>query len=398
MRTKQLLTALFALTLFVGACANNPAESAAPPTSAAPSAATTPTTVPSSAGTSTAPTVSATDSGAPTTSASAPATATTSASVAPTASTPACTTEAPTAVSAQWTTLQAHDSDFSVKFPASWDKIYGAFVFNSSSLVDAQTFAETGLPATSETRADLVRAPGVGLPNASVLIVPGVTSNTATVFARQVDRFKAIADIKPIATNLVACIGGEQALGISFTFNKDTTYQESWYMVRSGRVYDFQWLAPKGQEQSDLFREMFRTWAWAANVAVATPQPTTSGAPSVAPSHSAGASSFTLAGMATKVDTAATSANRKDFLTTIPKESTAIYAVFALKAGLTGQVNGALKQGDKVLVTLSLQYGAKNTWGDFRVNSASGIAAGAYTMVITFVPNGETINLPFTVK
>ena len=61
-------------------------------------------------------------------------------------------------------------------------------------------------------------------------------------------------------------------------------------------------------------------------------------------------------------------------------------------------MNGALKQGDKVVVTLSLQYGSKNTWGDFRINSANGITPGSYTMVITFVPNGETINLPFTVK
>jgi hypothetical protein len=108
--------------------------------------------------------------------------------------------------------------------------------------------------------------------------------------------------------------------------------------------------------------------------------------------------SFVLAGMATKVDAAATSANPKDFLTSVPKETTALYAVFSLKPGLQGQVNGALKQGDKVLVTLSLQYGPKNTWGDFRINSANGIAAGNYVMVITYVPSGETIQLPFTVK
>ena len=293
-------------------------------------------------------------------------------------------------------------------FPGTWDKIYGAFVFTTASLLDARTFAETGLPATSETRADLVRAPGVGLPNASILIVPGVTSDTATVFARQVDRFKAIPDIKVVASNLVACVGGDQALGIAFTFNKDTTYQESWYIVRNGRSYDFQWLAPKGQEQSDTFREMFRTLKWNPDVPVATPQPTTSTAPTTAPttapSSSAGpsastaASAFVLAGMATKVDTSATAANPKDFVSVIPKDSKAIYSVFVLRPGLTGQVNGALRQGDKVLVTLSLQYGPKNTWGDFRINSANGIAPGAYTMVMTFVPTGETVNLPFTVK
>jgi hypothetical protein len=310
---------------------------------------------------------------------------------------PSCTPEAPTAASANWSTLQSHDGDYTLKYPANWDKLYGAFVFNTSSLIDAQTFKETGLPATSETRADLVRAPGVGLPNASVLIIPGVTSNTPVVFARQADRFRAIGDIKVTNANLSVCIGGDQALGIAFTFNNDTTYQESWYVVRGGRSYDSQWLAPKGQEQTELFREIFRTLAWTPNFPAATPMPTISGAPTAAPSGSAG-SVFVLSGMALSIDAAAAAANPKTFVTTIPKASTAIYAVFALKPGLSGQVNGALKQGDKVLVTLSLQYGPKNTWGDFRINSANGFAAGNYTMVITFVPNGETINLPFTSK
>jgi hypothetical protein len=383
-RTKPLLIVSLALALVAGACSNSPTETSAPSTaSRSPSG-------PGSASTSTGPSASDSSGGVS-------ASANTS-TTAPTASTPTCTPETPTALSANWAPLQAHDGDFSFKFPANWDKLYGAFVFNTNSLLDAQTFAETGLPSTSTTRADLVRTPGSGLPNASVLIVPGVVSNTATVFSRQVERFKAIADIKVIATNLVSCIGGDQALGISFTFNKDTTYQESWYVVRNGRSYDAQWLAPKGQEQTETFKEIARTWAWTANVPVATPLPPSSSRPSVAPSISAGASSFVLAGMATKVDPAATAANPKDFVTTIPKESTSMYAVFSLKTGLTGQVNGALKQGDRVLVTLSLTYGPKHTWGNFRINSANGITPGNYTMVITYAPSGETINLPFVVK
>jgi hypothetical protein len=414
-RTRHLLIALFGLALVLAACSNNSSQApdptgqssvvaSAPPTSATatavPSDQVTPT--PSSTATAT-PTPSrsvaasptASPSAAPSAIASAPSSADPSST--PSASAVACEPEAPTSTSAGWSTLQAHDTDFSFEYPADWDKIYGAFVFNTSSLLDPKTFAETGLPATSETRADLVRAPGVGLPNASVLIVPGVTSNTATVFQRQLARFGTIPDIKVVSSGLTACIGGQQALGVAFTFNKDTTYQESWYVVRGGRSYDFQWLAPKGQEATDQFREMFRTWQWGANVPVATPLPHPSGAASPAPSGSA-MSSFVLAGITTKVDSAATSANPKDFVTTVPKAATAIYSVFALKPGLSGQVNGALKQGDKVVVTLSLQYGSKNSWGDFRINSANGIAPGSYTMVITFVPNGETINLPFTVK
>src|SRR5207344_1065600 len=106
-------------------------------------------------------------------------------------------------------------------------------------------------------------------------------------------------------------------------------------------------------------------WNWSANIPVATPRPKPSG--SVGPSPSAiasasastGQASFVQAGISLKVDTAAQAANPKDFVTTVPKTATAIYAVFALKPGLAGQVNGVLMQGEKVLVTLSLQYGAK---------------------------------------
>ena len=207
MQTKQLLFVIAAIALVVGACANAPAESR----SASAIASAAPTTSASGSATARAP---ATASGSPS------GTSTTTPTGAASQSAGSCTPEAPTGISAQWTDLQAHDGDFKFKFPATWDKLYGAFVFNTASLLDADTFAETGLAATAETRADLVRAPGVGLPNASVLIVPGVVSNTATVFQRQVTRYSAIPDIKLINSNLTGCIGGEPALGIEFTFNK----------------------------------------------------------------------------------------------------------------------------------------------------------------------------------
>ena len=397
MSTKQLVIAIFATALVVSACTSGPAPT--PASSAAPTSAA------SAAPATDAPSV------APSTAAS-QAPATSAASAAPTGTTAptaagACTPEAPTATSKDWNLLEAHNGEFTFKYPPSWDKLYGAFVFKTKNLLATDTFNETGLPADSETRADLVRTPGAGLPNASALVFPGVVSNTATAFQRQVDRLGKITTIKLINTNLAACIGGEPAFGVEFTFNKDATYQQSWFMVRAGRLFDFQWLAAKGQEQTDLFREMFRTWQWTPNLPVATPLPrpsvtpppsaaaTTSGTPTPVPST--GGQPFVLAGMALNVDTAATAANPKDFVTTIPKESTAIYAVFVLKAGLSGQVDGALKQGDKVLVTLSLQYGPKNTWGDFRINAANGIAVGDYTMVITYAPTGESVSVPFSV-
>ena len=171
---------------------------------------------------------------------------------------------------------------------------------------------------------------------------------------------------------------------------------------------------------------MFRTWQWTPNVPVATPlpsgasqpsaSPSASGAtapsasppaspgpggstqPSASPGASATGSAFVLAGMATNVDPAATSANPKDFLTTLPAGATTIYAVFVLRTGLIGGVSGVLISADKVLSNLSLQYGASNTWGDFKVAAPGGITPGSYTMALTYTPTGETLNLPFTVQ
>ncbi len=362
---------------------------------------------------------------APVSSASAPA---------PAPSSDTCLVESPTFLSSGWASLDAHDNDYSFRYPSDWDRLYGAFVFDTASLVDPVTFAETGLPSSSETRADLVRAPAVGLPNASVLILPGVTSDTATVFARQAARFEATPTISVISDSETACLGGQLALGITFTFGHPAasasatasvgasssaaspaspsagsaiTYEESWYVVRAGRLYDFQWLAsaPPSADDSAIFREMFRTWTWAPNVPVATPLPSVaspslgaSASASAPPSALPGGSSFVIAGMALKIDTSAKSADPSTFVTSVPTAATVLYAVFSLKPGLSGQVVGTLKQGDTSFVTLKLDYGPTNSWGDFMITSTSGIAAGDYQMEITFIPTAETITLPFTAK
>ena len=102
--------------------------------------------------------------------------------------------------------------------------------------------------------------------------------------------------------------------------------------------------------------------------------------------------------MATAVAANAAAADPKTYVTTIPKGATSIFAVFALQPGLFGQVDGQLKQGDKILLSVSLEYTKNNTWGHFRLNAPSGMAVGSYVMYITFKPTGETVQLPFTVK
>ena len=273
----------------------------------------------------------------------------------------------------------------------------GSFVFTTSSLLDAETFAETGLPLSHQTRADLVRATAGGVPNASVLIVPGVVSTTEVVYQRQFERLSNLANINILHSGIQACIGGEKALGVEFTFRNSatsTTFQQSYWAVRNGRSYDFQWLAPPSLPQPEIAQEMMRTWQWAPNVPVATPRPT--GSPEPLPSFTG--SAFTTAGIAAAIAADATAADPKTYVTTIPKGATSLFAVFALQPGLFGQVDGQLKQGDKILLTLSVLYQKDNTWGNFRLNAPSGMAVGSYVMHITFRPTGETVELPFTVK
>ena len=316
-------------------------------------------------------------------------------SPAPAAAASACTPAAPTDISKGWSVLNAHNGDFSFSYPSDWEKVYGAFPFKTSSLIDSQTFAETGLGADSTTLADLVRKPGTGLPNASALIVPGVTSSNDVIYQRQVDRFKATNGVSVQRTDLTGCLGGEKALGVEILFNNGTVFQQSWYVVHAGRSYDFQWLAPKDTADTDLFAEMVRTWKFTPGVSTATPLPSQAGGPTAPPSV---ASAFVEAGMASSIDVKATTADPTTFTTTLSTSLKAIYAVWVLAPGSVGRVEGVLKKDGASLVLIALDYGTKTKWADFKINSATGFAAGTYQMVLTLVPTGESISLPFTVR
>ena len=103
--------------------------------------------------------------------------------------------------------------------------------------------------------------------------------------------------------------------------------------------------------------------------------------------------------MTPSIVSGAPQADPSTFTKTLSKGLKAIYAVFVLQPGLTGTVRGELKEGAFTLATVSLSYGAGNTWGDFTFNSTKGFTAGTnYVLILTHVPSGATIRLPFTVK
>ena len=328
-------------------------------------------------------------------------TPTPTASPSPRPSPDTCTPQPPTDLSADWKTLKSHDGDYTFKYPKEWEQLYGAFLFQTTSLLDPTTLAETGLPPDHTTKADLVRAPGNGLPNASVLIVPGVLSAAQDIYLRQEQRFRQIADAQILQTDREACLDGLMAYGIEFVFGEEETLQQSWYVVHNGRSYDFQWLATKAKPDRAIFQEMFRTWKWTPNFPAATPLPAPSTTPGPSGSGAApsGATAFVTAGMAASITTGAPEADPTTFTNVLGKELTSIYAVFVLERGLTGRVEGELLKGNQVLATLALDYKANHTWGDFRINSANGFEAGAdYRMRIRSVPTGEEVLLPFRVE
>ena len=309
----------------------------------------------------------------------------------------ACTSQAPTDLSKDWKTLTAKDGDFSFKYPKEWEHLYGAFLFRADQLVDPQTLSETGLPGDHPIKADLVRAAETGIPNASVLIVPGVLSSAPDVYFRQELRFRQISDAEFRRTDIEACLDGLTAYGVEFVFGPDATLQQSFYVVHNGRSYDFQWLATKAKPDAALFLEMMRTWKWTPDFPEATPRPTVTPTATAAPSGSG--SAFVVAGMAASITSGAPQADTSTFTKVLSGELTSIYAVFVLRQGLTGRVEGDLLKGDQVLATLALEYAPNHTWGDFRINSANGFAVGTdYQMRIRFMPTGEEIVLPFAVE
>ena len=128
-----------------------------------------------------------------------------------------------------------------------------------------------------------------------------------------------------------------------------------------------------------------------------TPTPAPSGtAPTLAPS---GTSAFTLLKMATAADSSKPAPDSTTFTQTFPTNAPAMYVVFALTPGLTGKVSCAISaNGVRLIQPLTIDYGPKNSWGDFKVRSRGTFVKGDYRATLTYVPTGEAVSISFTVK
>lgn len=107
---------------------------------------------------------------------------------------------------------------------------------------------------------------------------------------------------------------------------------------------------------------------------------------------------FVLLTMATSADTSRSAPDPSTYLTAYPQSVQAIYVVFALRDGLTGDVTcDLLRNGTSLLQSpVSLTYGTTNAWGSFTINVGGSQPAGTYLATVTYTPTGENQSIQFT--
>lgn len=136
----------------------------------------------------------------------------------------------------------------------------------------------------------------------------------------------------------------------------------------------------------------------AAPISASAP-PGTSTSPTLATPVPTPGSAFTLLRVATGADPTLPAPDARTFVSSFPPKAPALYVVFALQRGLTGTVvctvtaNGAQAAGP-----ITLMYGAKNSWGDFRVTSRGTFVVGSYRATLVFVPTGGAATVDFAVQ
>ncbi len=137
----------------------------------------------------------------------------------------------------------------------------------------------------------------------------------------------------------------------------------------------------------------------APSVAVQAPSGSTAAAaPTVTPVPGPG-SAFTLLKMATGAARGKPAPDATTFTSTFPAKAPAMYVVFALRTGLTGDVVCAITaNGVQSVKPITLAYGASNSWGDFKISSRGTFVMGDYRATLTFGPTGEVATIAFTVK
>lgn len=125
-----------------------------------------------------------------------------------------------------------------------------------------------------------------------------------------------------------------------------------------------------------------------------TPSAPTSTPVAGSPPASAGSSPFVIAGLSASNNSALDTIDVSTFATSFPASTDAIYAEYALTAGLSGTVNIAWNSPTD---TQSYDYSASDPWAWFGATVSGRFSPGPNTAVLTFEATGQSITLPFTI-
>jgi hypothetical protein len=112
-----------------------------------------------------------------------------------------------------------------------------------------------------------------------------------------------------------------------------------------------------------------------------------------------GPSAFTFLRMATSSVTSKAQADKATYTDSYPTTAAAVFVVFTLRSGLTGNVTLTMTHnGSPIIQPLPLDVSVADGWNDFHIDSSSGFPAGDYAATVTFTATGEAQTVNFTVK
>ncbi len=249
----------------------------------------------------------------------------------------------------------------------------------------------TEAPVTSPAASATTRGPGpfmvAGL--ASVLVPSAEAINPSTfttTFASETPLIYVVYRLRPGTSGKVR---GTWQSG-------DLTVKEATLDYPTGSRWAYFRLSYRGGFIPGQYRELLTF----VNTGESVVLPFTVTGPRTAPGSLApsGTSAFSLFKMATRADRSTAGPDPTAFTDTFPPSTRELYVVFSLRAGLTGRVVCTVRaNGRDLIVPLTIDYGARNSWGDFKVTTRGPFPVGAYVATLTFLSTGEVVTVNFTV-
>jgi hypothetical protein len=133
--------------------------------------------------------------------------------------------------------------------------------------------------------------------------------------------------------------------------------------------------------------------------ASAAPTESPTASPTASPSDgvASGPGTFALAGLTSVLDAAAQTADTSTFTKSFASETPAIYVVYALSPGSSGNVVSTWSKGGVALNTVSFDYPAGAPWAYFVLTYKDGFIPGDYEVELKALDSGDTMTLPLTV-